>query len=119
MNKNSVQKRINQNLCMFRRSNRQTNSLRWGSNETDNHIQTKLEVCKALKNKGHDFMTEGIFLTGERCDVVDLVEGIVYEVLDSESLEEFEVKKSKYPMLVFAIKAGSSVKDVCNFVGKY
>lgn len=119
MNKASVQKRVNQNLCLFRRSNRQTNCLRWGSGETDNHISTKLEVCKALKSKGHDFISEAIFLAGDRADVVDLVEGIVYEVVDSESEESIDNKKSRYPMPLFAIRAGSPVSEVWDFVGEY
>ena len=44
-----------------------------------------------LKEWGHEFYTEAIFEpSGLRADVIDADEGIVYEVYQTEGMEEFE-----------------------------
>ncbi len=103
----SDRKRVNQNLCLFRRSNRFKNVLRWSVGETESHVNTKFEICKLLKKKGCDFLTEGIFLDGKRADVVDLLEGVAYEVTESESESSVNVKKDSYPLMVVVVPAGS------------
>jgi hypothetical protein len=88
---------VNLNLQHIRISNRKLNCLRWGSNETKGHILKKLEVCIELKEIEHEFITEAIFVNGGRADVIDLTEGVVYEVLVSEKEENFNEKIKKYP----------------------
>ena len=75
---------VNLNLQHIRISNRKLNCLRWGSNETREHVVKKLDVCRWLKEINHTFVTEAIFNNGSRCDIVDLTDGVIYEVLCSE-----------------------------------
>ncbi len=70
------------------------NCLRWSSRESKEHIMKKLELCMELKFIGHEFLTEAVFLKGGRCDVLDLTDGTVYEVLHSETEKMFEKNKT-------------------------
>jgi len=91
---------INKNLQLIRMSNRfgsQRNVLRWSNGETKEHILKKLEICIELKEWEHEFITEAIFNNGTRCDILDLTEGTVYEILCSETEEEFRQKIQSYP----------------------
>ncbi len=92
--------KIRKNLNFVRMSNRigsQTNTLRWSNGETKQHIIKKLEVCMELKEWGHEFITEAIFQNGDRCDVLDLTEGTIYEILCSETEDRYEKKTQNYP----------------------
>ena len=98
---------INKNLQLIRMSNRfgsQRNVLRWSNGETKEHILKKLEICIELKEWGHEFITEAIFKEGARCDVLDLTEGTVYEILCSETEEKYEEKIQNYPEEFSVIK---------------
>lgn len=88
---------VNERLQKIRVSNRKLNCLRWYNGESREHILKKLEICIVLKNKGHKFLTEAIFENGSRADIVDLTDGVVYEVLCSESEEDCDIKIEKYP----------------------
>jgi len=48
-------------------------------------------------NKNHKFITEGIFENGSRCDVLDLTDGVVYEILNSEDEKNLRKKLVRYP----------------------
>lgn len=51
-----------------------------------------------LKENSHEFLTEAIFKSGKRCDVLDLTDGTIYEILHSETDEMFEENKAEtYP----------------------
>ncbi len=52
----------------------------------------KLEICMEIKEWGHEFITEAIFKNGTRADILDLTEGTIYEILCSETEEEFKEK---------------------------
>jgi len=91
----------NKNLNLVRIGNRKINCLRWGTNETKQHIYKKLEVCIEIKNKGHHFITEAIFLNGSRCDIFDLDLGEIFEILQSEELQDARKKEGKYPSQLF------------------
>jgi hypothetical protein len=78
--------------------NRHKNCLKWGINETDNHIQRKLDICKQLKKEGKEFYTEAIFNSGDRADIVNADDGIIYEVYESEGKDSLEQKRKKYPL---------------------
>ncbi|MAG45614.1 MAG: hypothetical protein CMH63_02475 [Nanoarchaeota archaeon] len=88
-------------------SNRKLNCLRWHNNETREHIIKKLDICRWLKELGHEFITEGIFNNGARGDVIDLTSGVVYEVLCSEKEKKFEEKIKKYPEEFEVVKVKS------------
>lgn len=99
--------KIQQHLNLVRMNNRigsQTNVLRWSAGETKEHILKKLEVCMDLKEWEHEFITEAIFNNGTRADILDLTEGTIYEVLNTEDENEFGNKVSKYPQELKIIK---------------
>ena len=95
---------INNRLQHIRVSNRKLNCLRWHNNESREHIIKKLDLCRWLKEINHCFITEAIFLNGSRADIVDLTDGVVYEVLYSEKAEDCNEKISKYPKEFSVVK---------------
>lgn len=115
MNKLALQRQRNNVARLIRQSNRNKNVLRWSINETDAHIQAKLDVCKFLKKLGHEFYTEAIFADGSgRADVIDADAGIIIEVLESESKESIDKKIKKYalPLLTVDAHSKTSVNDL-------
>ena len=91
---------------LLRTSNRNRNVLRWGSGETDAHITMKFNICKKLKEWGHEFYTEAIFEpSGLRADVIDADEGIVYEVVNTEGSDSILKKQHMYPLEIRVVNA--------------
>lgn len=88
---------INERIQTIRQSNRKYDCVRGGRNEGKSHFLAKAELAYNLMNAGHTIITEAIFNSGGRADVVDLTDGIIYEVLDSEETINLENKRSKYP----------------------
>ena len=91
---------VRNNLNVIRFSNRSSchiNCFRFNLSEDIRHILKKLEVCIQLMNKNHKFITEAIFENGSRCDILDLSDATIYEVLNSENKEKFRAKIVKYP----------------------
>mgnify|MGYP001598748136 CR=1 FL=1 len=89
-----------ENLNLVRFSNRcgtHINCFRFNLSEDLKHIYKKLEICINLMNKNHKFITEGIFENGSRCDILDLTEGVVYEIMNSENERRFREKVKSYP----------------------
>ena len=84
---------------MSNRVGSQTNILRWHNGETKQHIM-KME----LKEWKHEFITEAIFKNGSRCDILDLTEGTIYEILHTETEQKYEQKIQKYPKELRIIK---------------
>ena len=98
---------IRSSLNLVRFSNRcggHVNCIRFSLGESWQHIAKKVEVCCSLREMGHDFLTEAIFLNGSRCDVLDITEGVVYEILHSETDEQLAEKIKKYPETLAVIK---------------
>jgi len=95
---------VNERLQNIRIGNRKLNCLRWHNNESREHIIKKLDICIELKNSNHIFITEAIFINNSRADVIDLTEGIIYEILCSETEEKFEEKIKNYPINFRVIK---------------
>lgn len=98
---------VRNNLSLIRFSNRSgshINNLRFSLSESKAHIMKKLDICIDLMNKNHKFITEAIFDNGSRCDVFDITSGTVYEILNSETDEEFEEKIKKYPQELEVVK---------------
>ena len=112
-----MKSKVNFNISLVRPMNRQLNCLRWGSNETDNHINTKLEVCKCLKKQGFQFITESIFISGKRADVFDLENGIAYEIYESETELSLFKKSSDYPVQVIFVDAKCPKNDIKKIMG--
>jgi len=111
MNKTELMEQRNSVKRLIRIMNRNKNCLKWGSNETNEHIQMKLEICKYLKKQKIEFYTEAIFENGDRADIVNADSGIIYEVYQTEKIESLEKKSKKYPLEVRYIKAGQEFKE--------
>lgn len=97
MNKKQNIEAVNRNLQLVRISNRNKNCLRWSSNETKEHILKKLELCMDLKKKKMDFITEAIFHNNSRADILSLQDGVIFELLKSEKIEDAKKKLEYYP----------------------
>jgi hypothetical protein len=73
--------------------------------ESDSHFLAKCKKCKELLNNGHRFVTEARFKYNKgRADILDITEGIIFEVVNSETEESLIKKKAKYPLPFEIIK---------------
>jgi len=72
------------------------NCYRYSTANTYEHEMRKSQVFMELRKRQIDVMTEVIFESGGRADIVTS-EGIIYEILHSESIEKFNEKLTKYP----------------------
>ena len=103
MNSNSISKEdmktIKRNRCLqlIKPSNRKLNEIRVSSGEGKAHQDTKIGICQQLKAQGKHFVTEAIFNTGGRADIVVLDDFRVIEILNSEKKENLASKKEEYP----------------------
>jgi len=61
------------------------------------HFLKKAEICWKLHKDKITYVTEAIFNNGSRADVVDFKNGIIYEIMDTESDQSIEKKKIDYP----------------------
>ena|SRR3989344_9151846 len=114
---------MNQKDEMFHRNNiarllephskRERNVLRINPGNTIEHELAKFYLNWKLVSAGHETVTEAIFIGRKgRADVLDLDEGVAYEILASESEEKFAKKASYYPpeIRVVALKADAVMK---------
>ena len=69
----------------------------YSEDKPDDHEDCKYQVWKQLRKWGHDVIVEAIFNNGKRGDVVDITEGIVYEITFSETTEKLAEKVEAYP----------------------
>ncbi len=112
MNKRDLQEKRNKIANLIRVSNRNCNVLKWSSNETEEHINMKFNICKQLKKWNHHFYTEAIFAdSGLRADVIDADTGVVYEVWHTESEESLLRKAALYPLEVRFIHAAQTFEE--------
>lgn len=74
--------------------------------ESKEHYLTKSDICKNLLDQKIDFITEVRFKNGMgRCDVLDIDNGIAYEVVKSEKEESIFKKRFKYPVDLVVVMA--------------
>ena len=93
-------------------SNRHKDVLRWSPNETNAHIQMKLEICKYLSRMGKEFYTEAIGVGRKwRADVVNADDGVIYEVLDSETVQSIQKKRHLYPLPIIMVDANQKFDE--------
>ena len=87
------------NACkqLVRMSNCKINEIRTGENESSKHKQKKEDICKLLESQGKSYITEAIFKTGGRADILVLDDFKVIEVVQTESMKSIEAKKESYP----------------------
>lgn len=89
-----------ENTRLLRFSNRSgshNGCIRISPGNTYEHELRKFQVCWELSKRGHSFITEAVFNNGKRADILDLTEGIVYEILHTEKLQEAKKKVEEYP----------------------
>jgi len=92
---NLIEKR---NACkqLVRQSNREINKVRFGENEGLKHRNKKINICALLEALGEDYITEAIIdSVGLRLDILNLDNFEAIEIVDTESSESIERKRSK------------------------
>lgn len=77
---------------------------------TFRHELAKFVLCWNLAKEGKQTVTEAIFENGQRADLFVLDTGEAWEVLESETEEEFKKKTASYPCPVFPFKAEEVLK---------
>ena len=93
-------------------NNRHKNVLKWGANETEEHIQMKLEICKYLRKNKEEFYSEAIFTKGRgRADIVSADRGLIIEVVNSEKEASIIAKQLKYPLPLIVVNANQKFKE--------
>ena len=97
---------------LIRLGNMHKNVLRWSSNETDAHIEMKFKICKYLRKQKIEFYTEAIFKTGLRADILNVDEGVVYEVVNSEKETSIQKKREYYPLPIIFINANQEFNEL-------
>jgi len=92
--------------------NRNRNVLKWNPNESDEHIQMKLEICKYLRKQGEEFYTETVFTGGKgRADIVSADRELIIEVVNSEKEKSIIEKQKKYPLPIIFVDANQEFKE--------
>ncbi len=96
--------RMTDNRREFEANNRVLNAVRFNSGSTHSHEMKKAEICFALQAQGHAFITEGVLTRARgRVDVCDLTEGVIFEVMESESDASIEEKRKRYPFPIVCV----------------
>jgi len=90
------------NLNLVRAANRHMNYFRyWKSRDEseahERHEQKKYELYREIIKCGHNVLVEPIFVGGGRADIFDISNGVIMEIVVSESKESIEEKRKKYP----------------------
>ena len=87
------------NACMklVRQSNRMLNEIRTSNGESPKHIAKKQEICERLKKENKHYITEAIFETGGRADILVLDTFTAIEIVNTESAESIMRKQAEYP----------------------
>lgn len=91
------QEMINECINLVRNSNRSLNEIRSSETESPEHKAIKERICAELLEQGHSFMTEAIFVTGGRADILVLDQFKIIEIAVSETEESLKEKALLYP----------------------
>ena len=84
------------------------------------HEKLKFDLVYLLRKNKVNIATEVEFKNGGRCDILDLDNSVIYEVLNTETLEDFEDKKSSYPkfLKLIPVKVGEfDMRALIKFLG--
>jgi len=95
-----TQSKINQSLRLLDQSYKiEINKIKLNSDSA--HEKLKKKIAESLIKKGKSIITEAIFksINGKfgRADIFNLSDCEIIEILDTESTERFNKKKSYYP----------------------
>lgn len=88
------------------------NHIKVEKNNTFLHEILKCCVCKILKDKYHSFVTEARFTSFLRCDIYDLSEDVVYEIVHSEKACSIDKKINDYPVREIIVIRTKDYKDL-------
>ena len=107
MNDQDLARKRNDIARLFRHSSKiHRNCIRCNPSNTREHEREKFECCLNLLIAGKEFLTEAEFEGGQgRADIVCLDEGVVYEIVQTESVESIEAKRKVYPLPIVVVKA--------------
>lgn len=97
---------------LSRKYNHKEGVVKINSGNTLNHELAKFLLCWKLANEGKQFVTEAIFENGKRADILVLDEFEAWEVLKSETEEQFKKKLDEYPCPAIAFKADDVLIDL-------
>lgn len=93
-----ILRKINIALAQVRQSNKSgshVNCIRLNHSCSDQHNDEIVKRCREALKLGIPFVTEAIFINGQRCDILWPVSHSIDEIMVSETEEDF--KKKKYP----------------------
>ena len=102
---NDIQNRLNYSLLQHiyyqDRVGNKEGFIKYYSNNTDLHEDTKWKIVKKLKKEGYEIYTECRFKDKSgRVDIIAIKNGIGYiiEVVNNEKEKSIKSKKDKYPI---------------------
>jgi hypothetical protein len=106
MNQKELQTRRNNTRRLFNHtSGIHVNCVRINIRNSLIHEQKKFEICWQLKSEGKDFITEAETPDKKcRLDIVNLDDAEGIEILNSEELDSFNEKESRYPIKIRYVK---------------
>lgn len=91
--------------------NRDINKFKYTVSNTRVHEVAKFIKFMELRDEGHMVVCEGIFENGQgRADLIDLTEGIAYEIVGTKTEKSLITKKFKYPIPIEVINAKEYVE---------
>ena len=74
------------------------NSIRFGKNENFEHFLAKCLLCWEAMLEKKKFVTEARFENGKRADILILDDCEAWEILGTETVEQFKSKQETYPV---------------------
>jgi len=101
--------------------NKDIGKFKFSSANTEIHELAKYFKYTELKKQDIEVVVEGIFSNNKgRADVIDLDNGIAFEIVNTESEGSIILKRNKYPIPIEVIQSKEYVKTKLNeFVKKY
>lgn len=90
--------KINENVCVYSKG------------QTKAHTNAIWRVFTFLRDLDYNVVTEAYFTNGSRADLYCLDTDVAYEIMQSEKYESIEIKRTKYPCIVIALKAEDVLK---------
>jgi hypothetical protein len=84
--------------------------VRLNANNTDAHEFRKFEICRQLNKEGKEFFTECVLINGKRCDILVIDDLLIIEILVTEKVQDFEIKRKNYFPEIFDIIAIEALK---------
>ena len=101
MKSKKIQQRINETLKFIDIHSRHVNCIRLHKSTNRAHRKQLFNICSWLLDNNYSFVTEAKFVVGGRADIVVLETGDAYEIMDTETMKQFNAKR--YPIPVYPI----------------